>query len=387
MFPIFNNSWPNFILRFLSPSNHSIWLMAALFSLWLQQGSLSQKFSLLLLTGTTIVIALSASFGKLKFSANKVASLLTIFYLLSFSLYLIYQPENLNQSVILGHLVCLSILVLSHEKHFIFNADKIFATLTTIFLTSLLLNFVDGAIAFDTNDISLYLKPTAEGDLYNKPLTRGIGLLIILLSLSPQSGLLKVTGLCLLTYLILVAGGRTEILSTLITLILLKPRYFIPIILAIVTLVMTTIDLDNLDTKVIGIVRLVDTVTEGEFSSRLGLFSASIETLYDKPECLLTGCGITFFQYHNGYGLGYFPHNILLEMLLSFGLPLTLLVIVTIPLEFRGKITQTQLAVIVFSLIQMIFSGTLLNAYFLLLILSLRPKINGKTLSRSPVNY
>lgn len=53
------------------------------------------------------------------------------------------------------------------------------------------------------------------------------------------------------------------------------------------------------------------------------LFSQSINLLYENLNCLIFGCGFNFFQYYYQHPLGLYPHNILLELLITVGLPVT----------------------------------------------------------------
>lgn len=53
------------------------------------------------------------------------------------------------------------------------------------------------------------------------------------------------------------------------------------------------------------------------------LFSQSIRLLYENLNCLIFGCGFNFFQNYYQYPLELYPHNILLELLITVGLPIT----------------------------------------------------------------
>jgi hypothetical protein len=61
----------------------------------------------------------------------------------------------------------------------------------------------------------------------------------------------------------------------------------------------------------------------GDFGSRDFLQGQVIDLLVSNPWCLVTGCGVGYFQYFYGYELGMYPHNLVLESLVMFGLPLT----------------------------------------------------------------
>jgi hypothetical protein len=61
----------------------------------------------------------------------------------------------------------------------------------------------------------------------------------------------------------------------------------------------------------------------GDFGSRDLLQAQVIDLLAWEPWCLATGCGVGYFQYFYGYELDMYPHNLVLESLVIFGLPLT----------------------------------------------------------------
>lgn len=67
-----------------------------------------------------------------------------------------------------------------------------------------------------------------------------------------------------------------------------------------------------------------------EFGSgaRASLLLDAVNLLYNDWSCLVVGCGFTYFQYYYDYNYGFYPHNILIESFIVWGVPLTLLIIV-----------------------------------------------------------
>lgn len=61
------------------------------------------------------------------------------------------------------------------------------------------------------------------------------------------------------------------------------------------------------------------------FGMRDILFEESIHILLNEPDCFLFGCGFASFQDYYGYRYGLYPHNILLESAITWGVPLVLL--------------------------------------------------------------
>lgn len=76
-------------------------------------------------------------------------------------------------------------------------------------------------------------------------------------------------------------------------------------------------------------------IGEGDYGYRDQLFAQVMELLSLKPMCLVTGCGVGYFQHFNHFEQGMYPHNILLESLVIFGVPVT---VVFVLLVIRGGV-------------------------------------------------
>jgi hypothetical protein len=64
-------------------------------------------------------------------------------------------------------------------------------------------------------------------------------------------------------------------------------------------------------------------VADGDYGTRDILFAQAIDLLIRDPWCAMVGCGPGYFQAAYGYEFGLYPHNIFLECLLIFGIPMT----------------------------------------------------------------
>lgn len=64
-------------------------------------------------------------------------------------------------------------------------------------------------------------------------------------------------------------------------------------------------------------------VQGGYYGLRDQLLSDAGALLAAKPTCLLTGCGFAYFQLFHGYPYSLYVHNQLVEMIIVFGVPLT----------------------------------------------------------------
>jgi hypothetical protein len=63
-------------------------------------------------------------------------------------------------------------------------------------------------------------------------------------------------------------------------------------------------------------------LNEGDWGMRDELAAQTFELLSDKVMCLFSGCGFGYFQVYWHYDFGLYPHNSVLEALVTFGLPI-----------------------------------------------------------------
>jgi hypothetical protein len=112
-------------------------------------------------------------------------------------------------------------------------------------------------------------------------------------------------------------------------------------------------------------------VTDGDFGERDILLTQSINLLTNQPECLFFGCGFGYFQDYHGYEFGMYPHNILIEMIIVFGLPVTAVIGLSIGagvnIYYRenGKSMDIFLLFFIYSLLIGLKSGALFGDPFL----------------------
>jgi hypothetical protein len=74
------------------------------------------------------------------------------------------------------------------------------------------------------------------------------------------------------------------------------------------------------------VLRMVE-VSKGDYGMRDVLSAQVINLLARDPWCMLLGCGPGYFQNAYGYEFGFYPHNILLEGLVIFGVPTMIIAI------------------------------------------------------------
>jgi hypothetical protein len=179
----------------------------------------------------------------------------------------------------------------------------------------------------------------------------------------------------IITFLALtfLGGGRGEIIATLVILFLsLLSRLPYSRVMAITVLFF------SVAFAAVGMVDVSETVVfqrgvnlfEGDFSSRDSLLVDALHLLQDNPRCLVFGCGVAFFQAYYGFEVGLYPHNVIAESIITFGLPINICVCF---LFIRGLIIYWRrvgyvdllLAFSMFSFIVGLKSGALYSSWLL----------------------
>jgi hypothetical protein len=58
-------------------------------------------------------------------------------------------------------------------------------------------------------------------------------------------------------------------------------------------------------------------------ADRFHILTDAMNLFTQSPQCMLTGCGFNYYQAANGFAFGRYPHNSVLEMIVTFGLPIS----------------------------------------------------------------
>lgn len=113
-------------------------------------------------------------------------------------------------------------------------------------------------------------------------------------------------------------------------------------------------------------------LASNDYGLRDVLFSQAISLLSDNGSCLILGCGFGYFQEYYGYPSNFYPHNVVLEMLIALGMPATLLFSIAggvgIYLHMRRVTEHPDLILIIFLFFLVIYmkSDTILSAWVFL---------------------
>lgn len=73
----------------------------------------------------------------------------------------------------------------------------------------------------------------------------------------------------------------------------------------------------------------------GDFGMRDVLVLDAIKLLINQTECVIFGCGFGYFQYYYDYDFGLYPHNLIMELIIAFGLPIAVVAIFSVSMGLR----------------------------------------------------
>ncbi len=160
---------------------------------------------------------------------------------------------------------------------------------------------------------------------YSQGLTRNLGLMLIsTLLLYCNSGLFWVRALMLcvagmVAWLSFIAGSRGELVAAFIVslLILVFNRKYL-LLFGLIASVCSTLLLISDFT-----LGRFATFLEGDYGMRDVLFSQALALFFSDPHVFLFGCGYGCFQDAYNYPATLYPHNFILEFLITFGFVLT----------------------------------------------------------------
>lgn len=133
-----------------------------------------------------------------------------------------------------------------------------------------------------------------------------------------------------------IGGGRGEIIVTAV-LVFFVMAYWLPfgtqkngpiIFLLALALIAYLWPNSSISDDYSLIINRFQLILDGDLSTRDILLFQGFELLSDNVSCLLFGCGLGFFQNYFGYDLSMYPHNFILEFIISFGFFTFILVLV-----------------------------------------------------------
>ena len=126
----------------------------------------------------------------------------------------------------------------------------------------------------------------------------------------------------------------------------------------------TNIIIPNINDKLL-LVRRMDILFSGDFSMRDVLASQALTLIYENPLRFLFGGGFNYFQTYYSYEYGLYPHNLLLELIITFGLPVgivtMLLLVIGIIRVYKKQGLNLFMIIGIYILIWSLKSGSIID--------------------------
>lgn len=120
-------------------------------------------------------------------------------------------------------------------------------------------------------------------------------------------------------------GARGDVLAMILVMMgfiayRYKRKFFLLVLILGVSLFILAVNWDHLAEQFI-LFKRFSQVAHGDYGMRDVLFTRALALLSDEPVCLMIGCGLGYFQYYYNFEFGLYPHNVILELVITFGLP------------------------------------------------------------------
>lgn len=131
--------------------------------------------------------------------------------------------------------------------------------------------------------------------------------------------------------LALAGGSRGEVMLCVVVLIFIVCRSWKSILISLGVLTTLFFVVNHISetsdylTQLPSVWRLLAAYEKGSLGERDALLAQSLSLLSANPRCFLFGCGLGYFQEYYSYEYGRYPHNWLLEAVITFGAPLLML--------------------------------------------------------------
>lgn len=172
-------------------------------------------------------------------------------------------------------------------------------------------------------------------------------------------------------FLSVLGGARGESVAAIAVITILLVRYRVRLLVAFgtaVSVVAVVAFKSGSLQDIVLIQRLVSLADD--FGMRDILFVKALDLLGENVGCMIAGCGFGYFQSYYEYDSSYYPHNVILEMMIVIGVPLTIIFSVA---WIRGLFLYSKeirnepdafIWVFLFFFGLSLKSGTLLSAWF-----------------------
>lgn len=235
--------------------------------------------------------------------------------------------------------VLLTLKEVRYQSKFIATFFIIYSTISLIYIT------ITGGFSLFPSPKFYYDMETENGALllYNHGTTKFFGisaiflLFIILEKKISVSRIFSVTFFCFMFFLSFLGGGRGDFLALIFVCFVMvcfsgikNAAYYIATISFIFVLIIYMFPYLLEDTT--AFIRYDALLQNDIYGKRDILFFDAINLIKNEPICLISGCGLGFFQEYYNYPYALYPHNIFIEAFIAWGsilfLPIVFLFIV-----------------------------------------------------------
>lgn len=278
--------------------------------------------------------------SNLKVSYRILISFVAVFFMNCYGL--LRGLDNIDHVNYIPNLVTSTIITLTgigyigiskseHTQIYVTIYFAIFATLWLIFIISTGGLDLNNASGFN---FQIYLQDGREVS-YSQGISKFYGLAGIATTWSAaraksSSGRKILYALSVLfVFLSFFGGGRGDFLAAVIVIILIMLSNswrgaIAATLLAIIFLVLFFEYIPRLSDDFVAARRFAVLLAGSNFGMRDILFDESLHIITNEFECFFFGCGFAYFQDYYGYRFGLYPHNILLESVITWGMPLVI---------------------------------------------------------------
>ena len=321
-----------------------------------------------------------------------------------FSLFIIHSIKNKNEIKIKINFIYYSLIIYLILISLIFNIDieNYIYYITFIILFSIIftinkqpikrddififmLIFIFNIIIMNLENNLVYddiLYFNFESDSYSKPLTLYYSISVIFFAHSIiQTEKKMLTTLYIVIallsfYLTIMSGGRAEIICLLLVIGYIFRKNTLTIIVTLVTLTFALnlfLD-DEIINKLNGLNRLINTfdfTNNSVLSMRDTLILIFLNNI--DINCIIFGCGINSFQLYNNLDIGFYPHNIILEIIHTIGL-IGLFLFILLFYKAVKKINKIEKSLLFLITLISLLSGQLITNFLIFYLLNTSDK-------------
>lgn len=223
------------------------------------------------------------------------------------------------------------------------------------FLVSLVVHFLVGSISLDFPPRLNFEFLSKHGVtvLYSQGITKFYGFAFVMAIIASnmtesKSAKIFLWGLALFSFFLSFLGGaRGDFAAALLVGILViisfgAGGWIVLILLSFSAFLFLSTFLESYTQDFLLLQRFLIAFENQNLGQRDILALQSFFILTEDARCAFFGCGFTYFQFYYNYSPGLYPHNYLLEFLITWGVPLTIFIFTTAIMGFRKSLRDSK---------------------------------------------